>query len=117
MFTITPSDQEGIVIHDDALNQTLHLTDFAEVAALHQQLGEWLECRRAEGYLSTGEAIAIAAASGYALPITTLNSACSRGQIPNARKRRKRWQLPQTGFTEWFQQWKAVQDRRMETQQ
>ena len=114
MFSITHSDGQAIIIQCGAQHNALHLTDIAEVAALHQQVGEWLAGQRVDGYLSTGEALAIAAAAGYTLPITTLNSACSRGQIPDARKRRKRWQVPQAGFEQWFRKWKAVQDRRAE---
>ena len=112
MFTITQSDEQAITIQCGAHTNVLQLSAVTEVAALHQQLGEWLADQRADGYLSSGEAVAIAAAAGYSLPLTTINSACNRKQIPDARKRRKRWQIPRTSFEIWFRQWKSVQERR-----
>lgn len=117
MVTISVADNESLLLQGEGPHNALRLSSFAEAAALHQQLGVWLAEQRGDGYLSTGEARAIAHAAGYELPFPTINSACLRGNIPGSRKQHGRWHLPKVAFEEWFQRWKGEQDLRRENKQ
>lgn len=105
MITIGSAHHMGITLCS-ASDETLTIGSLAALAELQTQIEDYLQqCGQVE-YIKTIHAIRRAAVEGYELHATTLNSACERGTIANAKKLRSRWHMPKPEFETWYADWK-----------
>ena len=122
LFTVLPK-AGGYLISDGDINNALYVAQLAAMRQLYDQIGALLsaaapepapaaptpEPEPAPDMLSSFEAIAYAAADGLDLPLTTLNSACTRNSLRGAVKEHaashSRWQIPRDSFLHWYATW------------
>ena len=88
-------------------NQELRIHSREEILDLQRQIND-LPGATPTDYIRTPEAQQIAEQRlGRRLHLQTLNMACQRGSIPNARKVGGRWEFPRTEFLNWFNAYAA----------
>jgi hypothetical protein len=89
-------------------NEELRIHTRAELLDLQRQINDLLGAAPTD-YIRTPEAQQIAEQRlGRRLHLQTLNMACQRGSIPNARKAGGRWEFPRSEFLNWFNAYVAA---------
>jgi len=114
MITIVNTHNHGIQLQSDtgpSGPEALTLGTLDAVDSLQEQLGSYLQKRGQTEYITTYHAAKQAKTEGYILKATTLNSACSRGSIPHAKKLYGRWKMPKPSFNIWYAAWKSKKDK------
>jgi hypothetical protein len=114
MITITNTHKHGIQLNNDQGpdgSETLTLGTLDALVSLQEQIEVYLQKRGKTEYITTYYACRLAKAEGYVLKATTLNSACTRGTIPQAKKLYGRWQMPKPSFETWYTAWKSKKEK------
>lgn len=111
---IVNAHQVGIQLRSET-GEVLTLGSLENAAQLRDALVNYLSKRGHDiEYITTYHARRRAKAEGYDLSPGTLNSACARLQIPNAKKLHGRWKMPLAEFEVWYNDWKIKKDKEPE---
>lgn len=97
--------------------ETLTVGTLDALTELREQIDQYLQKRGQVEYIKSIHAIRLAAEEGYTLSAHTLNVACDRGNIANAKKLRGRWHMPKPEFERWYAEWKLKKDRQAESEE
>lgn len=106
-YEIKPQASQHVITDTANPLYVLRAQSLSELQALYVSIGEYLTQNNATEWMSTAEAREIAEADGKDLPFRTLNNACKRGTIPNARLQGDRWIMPKSEFKTWYNAWKS----------
>ena len=121
IFNIHPKGS-SFLITDGNIDNTIYVANLETMHQLYGQINALLTSADAvltppkPEMMTSDEAIAHAAQDGLDLPLTTLNSACTRNSIRGAVKAHdashSRWQIPRTSFLYWYETWAKKARRR-----
>ena len=118
MFYIHTTPDNGFIItRADDDRHALYVDDLSQLLRLRARLNDYIDTQEADGaldvpisdYITSIDARDIAAADGYTLALSTLNSACKLGIIQGARKNGGRWEMPRADFEDWYRVWRTKQ--------
>lgn len=123
VFTIHPKGV-GYLVTDGNIDNTIYVANRDTMRQLYDRIDTLLTSADVAptppppkpDMMTSDEAIAHAAQDGLDLPLTTLNSACTRNSIRGAVKAHdashSRWQIPRTSFLYWYETWAQKARRR-----